>query len=51
MPPLARLTLILYSFGVAYILFSVMAGNDNTAVKFVSWNEFVHEMLAKGEVS
>nr|XP_018918042.1 PREDICTED: paraplegin [Bemisia tabaci] len=37
---------------LGYLLISILAGNSQNPemLRFVSWNEFVHHMLAKGEV-
>ena len=35
---------------LVYIVLRLLTGDDGSMYKFVSWNEFVHDMLAKGEV-
>jgi len=51
MPFLARLMLMVWLGFLLYVVVRLQAGEDSGLYKFVSWNEFVHEMLAKGEVS
>lgn len=50
-PFLARLMMV---FWVSFLLWAILrfqAGEENSVYKFVSWNEFLHDMLAKGEVA
>lgn len=37
------------AFGV-YTVLKMGQGEDSSAMRFISWNEFYHDMLAKGEV-
>lgn len=50
MPFLARLMLMVWLGFLVYIVLRLVTGDDGSMYKFVSWNEFVHDMLAKGEV-
>jgi len=50
MPFLARLTLMFWLGLIVYTLMRLQAGDEASLYKQVSWNEFVHNMLAKGEV-
>ena len=50
MPFLARLTLMFWLGLIVYTLLRFQASDEASLYKQVSWNEFVHNMLAKGEV-
>ena len=50
MPFLARLMLMMWLGFLLYVVVRLQAGEETGLHKFVSWNEFVHDMLAKGEV-
>jgi hypothetical protein len=50
MPFLARLTLMFWLGLIFYIMLRLQAGDESSLYRHVSWNEFVHTMLAKGEV-
>ncbi|KAI0225000.1 Paraplegin [Lamellibrachia satsuma] len=50
MPFLARLMLMVWLGFLLYVVVRLQAGEETGLHKFVSWNEFVHDMLAKGEV-
>jgi hypothetical protein len=50
MPFLARLTLMFWLGLIFYIMLRLQAGDEASLYRHVSWNEFVHTMLAKGEV-
>ena len=49
MPVITRLTLLVFCL-VIYVLIKFRAREDNMLYRYVSWNEFIHNMLAKGEV-
>jgi len=49
MPVVTRLTLLLLCL-LLYAMIKFRGREDGTLFKYVSWNEFVHNMLAKGEV-
>jgi len=49
MPVVTRLTLLMLCF-MLYVLIKFRAREDSMLYRYVSWNEFVHSMLAKGEV-
>jgi len=49
MPIITRVTLLLLCF-VVYIMIKFRAMEDGMLYRYVSWNEFIHNMLAKGEV-
>ena len=50
MPMLARLMLMTWLGFLLYVVLRLQAGDETSLYKFVSWNEFTHDMLAKGEV-
>jgi len=50
MPVISRLTLLTLCL-VIYFMIKFRAREDNMLYRYVSWNEFIHSMLAKGEVS
>jgi len=49
MPVVTRLTLLSMCF-LVYILIKFKSMEDGVLLRYVSWNEFIHNMLAKGEV-
>jgi len=50
MPVISRLTLVMLLVTL-YFLIKFRGREDNMLYRYVSWNEFIHNMLAKGEVS
>ncbi|CAD5113086.1 DgyrCDS2278 [Dimorphilus gyrociliatus] len=50
MPMGSRLMMIFWLGTIFYILYKLQSSEDTNLFKFVSWNEFVREMLTKGEV-
>ena len=46
-----RLFIWLTLLFAGYTILRMMQGSDSNMYNFISWNEFYHEMLAKGEVS
>lgn len=51
MPTLAKFMLTVYLGLFIYAYLRLLQGSDETtAGRYVSWNEFYHDMLAKGEV-
>lgn len=50
-PMFPRIFIWLTLLFAAYTLLRMMQGADSNLYNFISWNEFYHEMLAKGEVS
>jgi len=50
MPLLARLTLVAWLGFIVYVMMRLQAGEEANLYRYVSWNEFVHSMLSKGEV-
>jgi hypothetical protein len=51
MPFLARLSVVFWLGLIAYVVLKLQAAEESSLYRQVSWNEFVHNMLAKGEVS
>jgi len=49
MPVVTRLTLLLLCLA-AYMMIKFRAREDGMLYRYVSWNEFIYNMLAKGEV-
>lgn len=49
-PMFPRIFIWLTLLFAAYTLLRMMQGADSNLYNFISWNEFYHEMLAKGEV-
>lgn len=49
MPVISRLILLMCCF-ILYIMIRFRGREDSMLYKYVSWNEFIHTMLAKGEV-
>jgi len=49
MPVITRLTLLMLCL-IIYVMIKFRAREDNILYRYVSWNEFIHNMLAKGEV-
>jgi len=49
MPVISRLILLMFCF-ILYMMIKFRGREDNMLYKYVSWNEFIHNMLAKGEV-
>ncbi|XP_074644343.1 mitochondrial inner membrane m-AAA protease component paraplegin-like [Tubulanus polymorphus] len=49
-PILPRMIFIGWVMFAIYTTLRVLTGEDTSSYRFVSWNEFVHDMLAKGEV-
>jgi len=49
MPLITRLTLLSVCVAI-YFLIKFRAREDSMLFRYVSWNEFIHSMLAKGEV-
>ncbi len=50
MPFVTRMLMLSFVSFAVYIFLRLQSGDD-AVYKFVSWNEFVHDMLAKGEVN
>lgn len=50
MPFTARLMLLFWLSFLLYVTLRLQTGEDANTYRFVSWNEFVHDMLSKGEV-
>ncbi|XP_064640214.1 paraplegin-like [Lineus longissimus] len=50
MPFLPRLFFLSWLAFAVVTTMRLISGEDTTNYRFVSWNEFVHDMLAKGEV-
>ena len=50
MPFMARLMLLFWLGFLLYVIVRLQTGDDSGLYRFVSWNEFVHDMLARGEV-
>ena len=51
MPFVARLMLMFWLGFLLYVVLRLQTSDDTGLYRFVSWNEFVHDMLAKGEVN
>ncbi len=51
MPLVARLMLSLWLGFLVFIILRLQSGEETSPFRFVSWNEFIHDMLSKGEVS
>jgi len=49
MPVITRLTLLMLCL-IVYVMIKFRAMEDGVLYQYVSWNEFIHNMLAKGEV-
>ena len=49
MPVISRLTLLSLCLAI-YFMIKFRAREDSMLFRYVSWNEFLHNMLAKGEV-
>jgi len=49
MPVITRLTLLVLCL-IVYLMIKFRAREDSMLYRYISWNEFVHNMLAKGEV-
>jgi len=49
MPVVSRLILLMFCF-ILYMMIRFRGREDSMLYKYVSWNEFIHNMLAKGEV-
>jgi len=49
MPVVTRLTLLMLCL-IVYVMIKFRAMEDGMLYRYVSWNEFIHNMLAKGEV-
>lgn len=49
MPVITRLTLLMLCL-IVYVMIKFRAMEDGMLYRYVSWNEFTHNMLAKGEV-
>ena len=50
MPLLPRLLFLGWLIFAIYTTLRLLTGDDTNMYRFVSWNEFIHDMLAKGEV-
>ncbi len=50
MPLVARLMLTLWLGFLVFIILRLQSGEETSPFRFVSWNEFIHDMLSKGEV-
>lgn len=50
MPMGSRVMMLLWLGTIFYILYKLQSSEEANLFKFVSWNEFVREMLSKGEV-
>ena len=49
MPVITRLVLLTLCFAL-YMMIRFRGREDGMLYRYVSWNEFIHNMLAKGEV-
>ena len=49
MPVISRLILLMFCF-ILYVMIRLRGREDGMLYRYVSWNEFIHNMLSKGEV-
>ena len=49
MPVISRVILLMFCF-MLYMMIRLRGREEGVLYKYVSWNEFIHNMLAKGEV-